>query len=659
MIARSLHSAVALVSLLAFASSAAAQANGNLQLHFMDVGQGDGALLVTPGGETVLFDSGAINQCARPLAYLQRLGVRQIDYHIASHYHADHIGCAAEIFATFPLTRVAYDRGGSYTTQTYSRYVAAVGARRQIAPVGSSLALEGGVVLDFIAANGAGVAGADDENDLSVVVRVRYGGFEAVVGGDLSGVSDGGYRDIETAVASRVGQVEVYKVNHHASRYSSNAQWLSMLRPKIGIVSVGASNSFGHPTAEAIGRLHQAGVRTYWTSAGRGVPPDTAWDFVGGDTVVDVPPGGQAFSVRAAGQTHSYTAWGTQGASPGAPLSLTGLASGNTVTLNWSAPTTGGIPTSYMLEAALVPGGTALTSINVPTTSLTVPGVPNGTYYVRVRGVNADGTGAPSNEVALVVPSGGGGCFAAPGPATVSGSASGTLVSLAWTPASSGCAATTYSVHAGSSPGASNITQVNVGPNTSISANAPSGTYYIRVIAANAYGSSAPSNEVVLTTGSSPSPTPTPPCSVPSAPLLMGPSVGGSTVSLSWVGSSGATSYRVLAGSTPGAGDRLNAVAASTTYQWAGAPAGTSYIRVVAINSCGQSAPSNEVTAAISGAPSPASPTCNGGAVPASVSCGTPTAQCRDGSWSCSQNRSGTCSTHSGVSCWVCPGPLC
>jgi hypothetical protein len=57
--------------------------------------------------------------------------------------------------------------------------------------------------------------------------------------------------------------------------------------------------------------------------------------------------------------------------------------------------------------------------------------------------------------------------------------------------------------------------------------------------------------------------------------------------------------------------------------------------------------------------PTPASKTCNGASVPSSAACGTPTAKCNDSTWSCSQNRTGTCSSHGGVSCWVCPGPLC
>ena len=70
--------------------------NGKLQIRFMDVGQGDGAILISPLGESVLFDNGQKNDCDRPKSYLQR-GLHTIDYQIASHYHADHIGCTAQV----------------------------------------------------------------------------------------------------------------------------------------------------------------------------------------------------------------------------------------------------------------------------------------------------------------------------------------------------------------------------------------------------------------------------------------------------------------------------------------------------------------------------------------------------------------------------------
>src|SRR5262245_59748531 len=120
-------------------SVALAQANGKLQIHYMDVGQGDGAVLITPLGEVVLFDDGVVNQCGKPLAYLQSLGITKIDYHIASHYHSDHIGCAGAIFATMPLQKAAYDRGGFYNTQSFYNYLAAVGSKRRTAVVGTRL----------------------------------------------------------------------------------------------------------------------------------------------------------------------------------------------------------------------------------------------------------------------------------------------------------------------------------------------------------------------------------------------------------------------------------------------------------------------------------------------------------------------------------------
>ena len=129
-----IHRVSALVAtvLLTVVPAVAGQGNGNLQIHFMDVGQGDGALLISPLGETVLFDNGVKGQCSKPVDYLGLVpDLEEIDYHIASHYHADHIGCAEDVLRTFPLRGPAYDRGWDYDSEAYRDYVDAVGSWRR------------------------------------------------------------------------------------------------------------------------------------------------------------------------------------------------------------------------------------------------------------------------------------------------------------------------------------------------------------------------------------------------------------------------------------------------------------------------------------------------------------------------------------------------
>ena len=111
-----IFSGLLVVCLCLFSLLAFGQANGNLQIHFMNVGQGDGAVLISPGGQVVLFDNGARGNCDAPVSYLEQLGVTKIDYHIASHYHADHIGCTPQVLGSFPLQTAAFDRGGSYSS---------------------------------------------------------------------------------------------------------------------------------------------------------------------------------------------------------------------------------------------------------------------------------------------------------------------------------------------------------------------------------------------------------------------------------------------------------------------------------------------------------------------------------------------------------------
>ena len=293
-------------------SLAFAQANGKLQIHFMNVGQGDGAVLISPQGEVVLFDNGVRNNCDKPVSYLQQLGVSEIDYHIASHYHADHIGCTTDVLNATPLKRVAYDRGGSYNSGTYDSYVLKLGAKRKTATEGMVITLDASssnpVTIKVVALNGDGTD-TTNENDLSLVALVKQDEFEAVIGGDLSGYKTGRYEDIETSVAPKVGQVEVYKVHHHCSAYSTNATWIETTQPKIGIVSVGDGNGYGHPTGDCLEELHNGAVKTYWTENGAGEPPDPAMDVVAGNVVVQFAPGASSFTVSYGTSTDTYPLW--------------------------------------------------------------------------------------------------------------------------------------------------------------------------------------------------------------------------------------------------------------------------------------------------------------------------------------------------------------
>ncbi len=296
------------LALLISAVCAVAQAaNGNLQIHHMDIGQGDAAVLISPKGQVVLFDGGkdiaGIKNCDAVTDYLDQLGVKQIDYIFVSHYHTDHIGCIPAILKQFPLTGASYDRGQSYTTTYYTNYVNAVGSHRKTVTLGQTLTLDGNAVpvtLTVDSLNGTypgGNVATTNENDLSVSVLVSFGTFREEIGGDLSGEKTADYQDIESGEAPAIGLVDVYKVHHHCSAYSTNDTWLKDTQPTIAVISTGDGNDYGHPNGACLARLHGASLqKVYWTEKGNGAAPQ-AGDVVAGDVVIEVAPNANSYTV--------------------------------------------------------------------------------------------------------------------------------------------------------------------------------------------------------------------------------------------------------------------------------------------------------------------------------------------------------------------------
>jgi hypothetical protein len=215
-------------------------------------------------------------------------------------------------------------------------------------------------------------------------------------------------------------------------------------------------------------------------------------------------------------------------AAPGVPSALVASVSGSTATLSWSAAGSGEAAASYVIEAGTASGATDIASFDTASsaTAFTATGVPQGTYFVRVRGKNGAGMSAASNEARLVVGSVGGTCDAAPNsPTNLTSSLDGSRLTLSWNAPQGGCPPESYIVEAGSSADTSDIANFDTGntgtmffadlgsaltsfdPWYRVAAPA-SGTFYVRVKARNKRGRSAPSNTTSFTRGAAPPPPP-------------------------------------------------------------------------------------------------------------------------------------------------------
>lgn len=266
---------------------------------------------------------------------------------------------------------------------------------------------------------------------------------------------------------------------------------------------------------------------------------------------------------------------------PSAPQGLTGGAQGSLVSLSWSPPA--GAPwLGYVLEAGSRPGAADLAQIPLGlATTVSSPVLP-GRYYVRVRAYNAQpAAGPPSNEIVIDV---GGSISVAASPQDfrVSVSVSGAMVALAWSPPANSIV-NDYVLDVGTAPGTSNLVNaapIGAVPSLSIPGVGP-GSYFARVRARNAQGTSAPSNEAAFTV--------TPPVA-PGMPTGFRASASNRTITLSWAApqaGGAATSYVLEAGLTAGVSQVARDVGPVATVTIPDAPPGTYYVHLRAQNAAG------------------------------------------------------------------------
>ena len=229
----------------------------DLELHFLDVGQGDSVFIKAPSGQGVLYDGGRRSQV--PLDYLRSLGITQVDLVIASHQDADHIAGLAAV-VDYYRPKFFLDNSIPHTTQTYFDLLAAVEkAGSQVLEPSARRITLGEVVLQILPPPGVESLG---NNDNSVGVVLEYGAFRAALTGDAERAEMNWWVE---HVPDLLAPVDVYKAAHHGSENGDSPLSMSTFKPKAVVIGAGPDNAYGHPTERAL-RLYQAiGAQVYRT----------------------------------------------------------------------------------------------------------------------------------------------------------------------------------------------------------------------------------------------------------------------------------------------------------------------------------------------------------------------------------------------------------
>ena len=223
------------------------------KVHFIDVGQGDSELVELPNGQTMLIDAGTPQSGNQVANEIKSLGYSRIDYLVATHPHADHIGGMAEIINSFDIGEI-YMPKVSTTTATYENLLDAIAAKGlsiHTAKAGVTIAADNTFSVQIISPMLDDYA---DINDWSAIIRYNTASKNVLFTGDAG-------KDVIRD--TNPGKIDVLKVSHHGSRTGTDEALATELSPAYAVISCGLNNSYGHPHEEVLDALK--GTQLYRT----------------------------------------------------------------------------------------------------------------------------------------------------------------------------------------------------------------------------------------------------------------------------------------------------------------------------------------------------------------------------------------------------------
>jgi len=237
-----------------------------LVVSFLDVGQGDAILITAPNRNQVLIDGGPNQSVVRALGQVMPFFDHSLDLVIASHPDQDHIGGLPEVFSRYQISGFLEPKFPAKTTiyKNLQVKVKAEKATHLIAQIGTKIILGRDISIEVLSAKPWQLGprgGQPDTNNSSIVARLTYASTTFLFMGDLpTKASD----QLAWSNPEKI-KVNVLKVSHHGAKSSNSLTFLKTAKPEFAIISVGADNRYGHPSAETLGWLKTVGAQTLQT----------------------------------------------------------------------------------------------------------------------------------------------------------------------------------------------------------------------------------------------------------------------------------------------------------------------------------------------------------------------------------------------------------